>query len=201
MPVVSNTLPSEQSRAVLVERWEHVLVFVPPTADALRGVCQGSSCSLPPLPSLSSIHALSLLSITPDCIWQMPLLAPYHQVRWRQPKTILLPPYNTSVLHSAWLTHSLLCRSNGARALSVEQLHESQVPLAVKEVLMSALDMASSVDPAQEAQWFTMGGKSCSYKLQWQTPQQGLVKNWSELELVSGALHFSNLWRFSKTVF
>lgn len=76
--------------------------------------------------------ALSLPSITPDCIWQMPLLAPYHQVQQRQPKTILLYPYTTSVLHFAWLTHLLLQGLNGAKALSVEQLHESQALLAKK---------------------------------------------------------------------
>ena len=96
-------------------------MFCPPTADAPKRVWQGSSCSAPHSPS-SIPPALSLPSITPDCIWQMPLLAPYHQVRRRQPKTILLCPYTTSVLHFAWLTHLLLQGSNGAKALSVEQL-------------------------------------------------------------------------------
>lgn len=114
----------------------------PHTADALKRVWQGSSCSPPP--SLFHIRTLSL-PITPDCIWQMPLLAPYHQVQRRQPKTILLCPYTTSVLHFAWLTHLLLWGSNGAKALSVEQLHESQVSLAGGEVLGSALDTAPSV--------------------------------------------------------
>lgn len=72
----------------------------------------------PPPPPSFSIPALSLPSITPDCIWQMPLLAPYHQVQWRQPKTILLCPYTTSVLHFAWMTHLLLQGLNRAKTVS-----------------------------------------------------------------------------------
>lgn len=78
-----------------------------------------------PRPSLLAIPPpLSLPSITPDCIWQMPLLAPYHQVWRRQPKTILLCPYTATVppprrrpYHFAWLTHLLLQRFKGGQGL------------------------------------------------------------------------------------
>lgn len=76
-------------------------------------------------PPSSIPAALSLPSITPDCIWQMPLLAPYHQVWWRQPKTILLcrctvaPPLPSILpfpfrLYFTWLTF-LLLRFRGQR--------------------------------------------------------------------------------------
>lgn len=90
-----------------------------PPADALQRVWQGSSCSPPTSPH----PPLSLPSITPDCIWQMPLLAPYHQVQWRQRKTILLCPYTTSVLHFAWLTHLHLQASSRAKALTEKLQH------------------------------------------------------------------------------
>lgn len=107
--VVSDTLLPEQS-CPRVEVGTCFGLCPPHTADALKRVWQGSSCSVPHPPPSFSIPALSLPSITPDCIWQMPLLAPYHQVQWRQPKTILLCPYTTSVLHFAWLTHLVSAR-------------------------------------------------------------------------------------------
>lgn len=64
------------------------------------------------LPLFSIPFSVSLSSITPDFIWQMPLLAPYHQVQRRQPKTILLCPCSTTVLHFACMTHWLLQGSN-----------------------------------------------------------------------------------------
>lgn len=83
----------------LHSRWGAKCVFFSSlsllTADAPKRVWQLSSCSPPPAPPLSPfLHSSRSISpsITPDCIGQMPLLAPYHQVWWRQPKTILLCP-------------------------------------------------------------------------------------------------------------
>lgn len=126
--VVSETLLPEQSCPHV--GGGRMFWSLSPHSWCSEGSLAGLRLFSPPLPPSFSIPALSLPSITPDCIWQMPLLAPYHQVQWRQPKTILLCPYTTSVLHFAWLTHLLLQGSNGAKALSVEQLRESQVPLA-----------------------------------------------------------------------
>lgn len=90
---------------------------------------------------------LSLPSITPDCIWQMPLLAPYHQVWRRQPKTILLCPYTATVPPPRRRRRRPLpfCMADtlasakvqrGPRLVSMERLRDSQVHLAKRSELI-----------------------------------------------------------------
>lgn len=135
---------SFQNRAVLMKRWGHVFVIVHPTAEAPKGVWQGSSCS---------VHRSLPLSLSPLYLFPPSHLiafdkCPYwlHIIRCSRGSLRLYYsahiPHLFSILHG-WHTCFSKVRI-GPRlwqwnSFMIRRLHW------LREVLVSGLDMASSI--------------------------------------------------------